>query len=115
MWPRIVEIMLALWLAISPFVFRLPGDALRTWANEYVCAVLIIAFSGMALWWPLRRAHLVTLAVGVWLVLSAWVQERPLPPPLQNHITVGLLLIMFGIIPGEASQPPVSWRQRASR
>ena len=115
MWPRVVEIMLAFWLLISPFVFRLPDDAAWTWANAYVCAVLVLSFSSMAMWWPLRRAHLVTAVVGVWLVLSAWVQERPLPPQQQGHILVGLLLFMFGIIPSEASRPPVDWREGSPR
>jgi hypothetical protein len=34
----------------------------------------------------------------------------PTPPALQNDLLVGVLLLMFAILPSEASLPPRSWR-----
>lgn len=114
MWARVVEIMFGVWLAISPFVFAHdPGNRLL-WASDFVCAVLVAMLAALSYWRPTRYAHLLTLAVGCWLVgygrLGA---STPLPPGMQNEIVVGLLLLMFAIVPNAASQPPMEWyRQR---
>ena len=39
---------------------------------------------------------------------------RPGPPAAQNEIMVGLMLLVLAIIPNEASEPPVPWRDRQS-
>lgn len=110
MWPRVVELMLGLWLLISPLVFRVPAGQTLVLASALVCAAVAVIASLASFWRPLRHARFATLAAGLWLVISAEVQARPLLPPEQNQIVVGLLLVMFAIIPGEASQPPLPWR-----
>lgn len=112
MWPRVVELMLGAWLAISPFIFRHPPGDLFLWVNDLGCAALVIAFSCLAFWEPARHARFATIAVALWLLLSAYVAAgHPAAPALQNELLVGLLLAMFAIIPNEASQPPRSWRE----
>jgi hypothetical protein len=111
MWPRNVEIMLALWLSLSPFVFRIPAGHTGVWAVDLGAAVLIMVFSLASYWRPLRRAYLGTLAVGLGLAIYGLVQSRPPPSWHQNHILVGLLLAMFAILPSPASAPPRSGRR----
>lgn len=111
MWQRVVEVMLALWLAISPFVFRVDDAAIATWVIDFGAAALVALFSLAAFWTPLRRANFGTMAVGLFLVGYGWLQGRPLPPPEQNHMMVGLLLFMFALIPSECMQPPPGWRE----
>jgi peptidoglycan/LPS O-acetylase OafA/YrhL len=114
MWPRNVEAMLALWLALSPFIFHIPGRHTGAWAVDLGAAVLIMVFSLASYWKPLRRAYVGTLAVGLGLAIYGLVQSRPPPSWHQNHILVGLLLVMFAIIPVPANAPPRSWRRSPS-
>ena len=39
-----------------------------------------------------------------------WGWDRPGPPPVQNALVVSTLLLLFAIVPNEASRPPRPWR-----
>ena len=114
MWPRVVELMLGLWLLASPFIFQ-HGDAGALWKNDLACGFLVITFSCMSFAKKLRRAHLATLGLGLWLAsFGYFYAPHPLPGAAQNAIVVGLLLVMIGVVPSEASTPPRGWRDNPS-
>ena len=111
MWARVIEVMLGCWLAVSPFVFRHPAEQTAFWLNDLICAAAAILLALVSIWPPLRYAHLANAGVALWLIGYAfWASVYPTPPALQNDIIVGLLLMMFAIVPNEASLPPQSWR-----
>jgi hypothetical protein len=111
MWARVVEVMLGCWLAVSPFVFRHAGEERALWTNDLLCASIVVALALLSFWRPSRHAHLLTCAVALWLIGFGYLMSpHPTPPALQNDILVGWLLLMFAIIPNEASLPPRSWR-----
>lgn len=112
MWARVVEFMLALWLSISPFIFCYPKDARFFWANDFIVATLIALFSLGSIYKPLRKIHLVNLAISFYLIfLSYLFRDSPMYGPLQNYMVLGILILMTAIIPAEASKPPVPWRK----
>ncbi|MFG0266180.1 MAG: hypothetical protein ACF8AM_13695 [Rhodopirellula sp. JB055] len=113
MWGRVVEIMTAVWLAASPFVFGIQSDTTVLWADQTI-ALAICVLSGLSYWHPTRRAHLLILVVAIGL--TAWGRFAELPPtPIhQNHIVVGLFLLMIALIPNDASRPPAAWCQPPS-
>ena len=112
MWARVVEIMLACWLAISPFVFRHDPDARGLWWNDLVCGFVILLCALLAYRAALGKIHLINGGIGLWLVGSAFLTGiTPPSPAIQNHVVVGLLLMMLAIIPSRAAMPPRSWRQ----
>lgn len=111
MWARNVEVMLALWLAISPFVFDIPAHRTGVWVADMLVALLIMVCSLSSYWRPLRHAYLGTLALALILATYGFVQPRPLPGWQQNHILVGLLLSMFAIVPCRAGAPPAPWQR----
>jgi hypothetical protein len=115
MWPRVVELMFGVWLILSPFIFQTAlGEAPS--AGSLVCGAIVVIASCLSYWPPTRHARAITGAVGVWLTGSAYLTATyPAEPAVQNHMLVGLLLIMFAIIPNEAAKPPVSWRPFVSR
>ena|ERR671922_2815943 len=112
MWPRVLEIMVACWLAASPFVFHHPADRLDLWITD-VGSALAVATLALATWLPrFRRAHLLALLVAGWLVGFGWIGSRAEPlVAYENQIVVGLLLLMVAIVPTEASKPPILWRR----
>ncbi|TWT99446.1 hypothetical protein Pla108_03850 [Botrimarina colliarenosi] len=110
MWGRVVEIMTAVWLSISPFVFGVQSDPVQLWGDLGV-ALAICVFSGLSYWGPTRHAHWLVLLLAAGLVVWGRFAVTPPPPPHQNHIVVGLFLLMMAVIPNEASQPPRAWRQ----
>ena len=103
--------MLGCWLAVSPFIFRHGAEDRVLWFNDLFSAMIVIVFALVSFWPPLRFAHLANLVVALWLIaFGFWVSSYPPPLALQNDIVVGLLLLMFAIIPNEATQPPRPWR-----
>lgn len=107
MWARVVEFMLACWLAVSPFVFG-HGERTFLWVNDFACAALIATFSLASFVRP--RLHLGNLAVALWLVVAVFVgADAPPSPARQNHMVFGLLLGMVAIVPSHASTPPTAW------
>jgi len=111
MWARDMELALAFWLAVSPFVLGHPDGQLSLWVNDFTCATLVGVLALLAYHRGLRRIHLLELVVAAWLVGFGWVSARDgATPASQNQVLVGLLLAMFAIVPSEASRPPRSWR-----
>lgn len=113
MWARVVEVMLACWLAVSPFIFRHGAEDVLPWVVDYAAAVIIGTASLLSFHPRFRRAHLVTWGIGFVLAgVAFFVAEAPLAAGYQNHLVVGLLLLMFGIVPSRASEPPPRWAER---
>jgi hypothetical protein len=112
MWARVIEVMLACWLAISPFIFRhSPGETFLK-LTDPLCAVAIAVFSLLSYRPSLEKLHLLNLVVAGWLIGAGFfAAASPPPPALQNEVVVGLLLLMFAILPSHASLPPRSWRE----
>jgi hypothetical protein len=116
MWPRCAEILLAAWLLASPFVFgHADRPALRWQDHGTALALLLLALLSFVP--ALRRAHLGSVLVALWLIGLGYAGSAGVPPApaSQNHIAVGLVLSLFAIIPSEATRPPVAWRRHLER
>ena len=111
MWARVVEFMLAMWLAISPFIFKYSGEETWAWVNDFTCSALISFFALICFYKPLRKMHLCNLIVSFWLIGLGFFHETvPMPGYLQNYVVIGLLLLMIDLVPSEANKPPFPWR-----
>jgi hypothetical protein len=116
MWSRVVEVMLGCWLLVSPFVFAHSGEHVAWWIVDFVAGCAVIACGLMSYAQSLRFAHLVTIATALGLIgfaaahaLALPADATAIPPALQNHVVLGLLLVMLAVIPNHASDPPPSW------
>lgn len=114
MWSRTAEVMLGFWLAASPFIFSHSADEPGLWWNDFGCAFVILALSLVSFWSRARRAHLLNILVGVWLVGFGYLGSGPAQPTpaSQNQLLVGLVLLMLAIIPSQATLPPPGWRRK---
>ena len=110
MWSRVVEVMLGVWLVISPFVFSHPESIRSWWINDQSTGSLVVLFGLCSYWRPTRFAHTLTIVVACWLIGFAYVHGLGGPAAAsQNHLIIGILLLMFAVIPNHASRPSRSW------
>lgn len=110
MWARDVEFMLACWLVASPFVFGHGADDTFLWAHDLAVAAVVASLALLSYWRPTRYAHLGIVLVALWLIgYGRFAQGSPPPPALQNHMVIGMLLLMFAIVPNRAGEPPEAW------
>jgi hypothetical protein len=110
MWPRVVEVMLGCWLIVSPFIFAHPAERTAWWVNDMASGLAIIVFALASHWRPLKRTHLLSAAVALWLISYAYFSPLYAAPAMQNTMVLGLLVGMMAIIPSEANRPPEGWR-----
>ena len=112
MWSRAIEVLLGIWLLASPFVFAFPAERPAWWLNDLAAGGFVILFGLLSFWNPVRKAHLLSLLVACWLIAFAYYHGLgDAPPASQNHLAVGLALLMFAVIPNHASDPPHSWSE----
>lgn len=112
MWARVVELMLGVWLLASPFIFGYGAEQTALWARALGFGTLVIVLSCLSYWEPTRQARIVTLAAGTLLAGIAYFSAvEPYSAALQNEFVVGVLLLMFAIVPNDASEPPRGWRE----
>jgi hypothetical protein len=110
MWPRVSEIVLGIWLVLSPFVFGTPSREWACWVADLSAGILTILLALASLLTPLRKAHLAIFVIAIALIGFGYISS-PITPALQNDLLTGLLLMMFAVVPGEASLPPRTWRE----
>lgn len=107
MWSRVVEVMLGCWLLMSPFIFSHSASRPMLWATDFGAGTAVIVCALLSFWRPTRYAHLLTLLTASGLVAAAYLSGfGTAPPAAQNQAVLGWLLLMFAVIPNEATQPP---------
>lgn len=112
MWARVVEIMLAFWLTLSPFIFHYPNDDSFLWMQDLVCAGCIVFFVILSFWPQISKIHICTLGVGIWLWSYGYETFPEMPQAWhQNSVTIGLLLSMLAIVPNHSEKLTDSWQE----
>lgn len=123
MWGRSIEVMLGLWLLISPFLFghfeKGAGLAPLT-VSDLAAGSAVLLLGVLSFWRRTARAHLGQFAVAAWLIAyGRFGFDFPPPPGAQNELLVGLVLVLIAVIPNRSEEPPPRWRafyeQRARR
>lgn len=110
MWPRIVEVMLGLWLVLSPLIFRLETRELALIANHLVYGAALVIAALLAL--RVRFLRVVTVAIGLWLIGYGYgAGGYPPAPGYLNLIVTGVLVGALGLIPTDCLEPTQSWRE----
>ncbi len=112
MWARVVEVMIAIWLALSPFIFHYLAEEKFLWMNDFICACFVALFALFSFWHRLRKIHLVTIALAFWLLgLGYGGFPEKASAAAQNSVVIGLLLLMLAIVPSYLEQPSFSWKK----
>ena len=112
MWPRTVEFMLAMFLAITPFVFKLDPDQTWMWVNQLVIATLVAAIALASFSRRFPSLHFFNLVTAGWLLIVGYFLTATPPPPIaQNNVVLGLLIAMHAPLPNHNHQPPREWHE----
>jgi hypothetical protein len=107
MWPRVSELLVAIWLLAAPSL--LPGEGGESWS--IALGVLALAFTLMAFTRRLRWTHMATLILGLFMMIWPMTRPMPLSPVMQSIEICGWLLAMFAVIPSRSNQPPERWKK----
>ena len=112
MWARSAEVMLGLWLMISPFVFATPPEETLLWVHDLGGGAVVMTIALLACWHRIDKIHYLNIAVAVYLGAIGYLvpAETPPPGPYQNLLVVALLLVVLAVIPTRIALPPRSWQ-----
>jgi hypothetical protein len=113
-WPRYCELLLGLWLIASGWIIEDPSRS-QYRAVTITSGVLILVLDILSVSLYQRYAHLLILPVSAALLAFGFLRTAAEAQGTQNAIVVALLLLMFAILPTEATQPPPSWRELRDR
>jgi hypothetical protein len=92
--PRIINVILGVWLFISAFVW--PHTASQM-TNTWVCGVLAVIFALVAMAVPWVR-YLNTL-LAIWLFISAWALPSVSPGTIWNNVLVAIAIFIVSLVP----------------
>jgi hypothetical protein len=121
-WQDRINILLGLWLFFSPWVLRRPAPLVNGVAinagpstpwNSYIVGAAIFVVAGAALLAFRLWEEWISLALGVWLVISPWVLGFAASDALMwNAVAIGgMLIIMSGLTLGQEQRQMLAAKQ----
>jgi hypothetical protein len=106
MWARFCEIILGTWLFSSHFIF-----STKMWIDLALPPFILIC-SLLSFYEKLNKMHLLQIIPAGWLIFLGYSYPTPwLPFYYQNYILIALSLLVFAIIPSNASEHPRAWKK----
>ena len=93
----IINILLGLWLTLSPSLLSFEKAAAN---NNYILGPLVITFAITAIWEVNRSVRFFNLLAGAWLVLSPFILGFESSIAILITITTGVLIMIFSLIKG---------------
>ena len=92
--PRIINVILGVWLFISAFVWPHTTSQMT---NTWICGVLCVIFALVAMAVPWVR-YLNTL-LAIWLFISAWALPSRTPGTIWNNVLVAISIFIVSLVP----------------
>ena len=71
-WQDVVNILMGLWIATSPWVLGFPGSHYAAMWNALVVGIAIIVLELVDIDWPAYWEEWLSIALGAWLIASPW-------------------------------------------
>ncbi len=92
--PRIINVILGVWLFISAFIW--PHTSAQM-TNTWILGVLCVVFALVAMAVPWVR-YLNTL-LAIWLFISAWALPTVSPGTIWNNVLVAIAIFIVSLVP----------------
>ena len=113
MWARSLELLVAAWLFASPWTVGGGHASTTVVVVDLAVAVAVVVCALLSMrGGSSRYAHLVAFGIAFGLTVYGWWHRAEPVPVHENHVMVGLVLLMTAVVPTEALRPPVPWQQR---
>jgi hypothetical protein len=90
-WQDWMNLVLGLWLFVSPWALDYAGQQSAAW-NAYIVGAGIVVFAAIAAYMPKAWEEMINTGLGVWLVLSPYMLG------FASHMMVALHTVVFGIL-----------------
>lgn len=100
MWAAIVNIILGVWLMISPSVLSFEKTAAD---NHYITGPLVISFAIIAVWEVNRAARYLTLLAGAWLLFSPFMLDYEDATAKWITVVAGVLIALCSLVKGKVA------------
>lgn len=94
---RFINIVIGLWLMISPALLNFGKVAAD---NGYITGPIVISFSTIAISECTRGVRLWNYPVGLWLLISPWILNYTEANAFWHHLGAGLVIIVVCSIKG---------------
>ena len=107
-WPRYCELALALWLVAASWILDYQNSTHQAMTVIPGGAILLLDILSIAS--PRRYSYLGVAGVALGLLAYGFLAMPVGLTGTENNVIVALLLLMFAILPTEATLPPASWR-----
>lgn len=101
MWATIINIILGLWLVISPSVLNM---APATADNNHIIGPLVITFSVVSLWKINRNVVKANIVLGIWLLIALFVLDFSETIVFLLNGICGVLIILLSSIKRRSTQ-----------
>ena len=96
-WQDWVNLILGLWLFVSPWVLAYAMQDAAAW-NAYIMGAAIVIFAAIAAYMPKAWEEMINTVLGVWLVLSPYVLGFAGQTMIAVHtVVVGVLVTVFAV------------------
>lgn len=97
MWAAIINILLGLWLMISPGLLQFEKAASN---NNYIVGPMVLTFAITALWGVNRSARFLNVATGIWLAVSPFIIGFQSSVAIWSTVLSGVLIAGFSFVRG---------------
>lgn len=99
MWKAIVNVLLGLWLMMSPSLFKMNE---LTSNNNYIIGPLVITFSVISFWDINRKVIRANILLGVWILAALFVLEYTKTIAFFSNGACGIFIILLSSIKRKA-------------
>ncbi len=98
-WAQIMNALLGIWLMASPARLGYRGTGR---INDLIVGPVAATFAIIALWEVTRIVGKANVALGVWLIIAAWVLGYESTIPVINEFVIGVAMVAFAMTRGKA-------------
>ncbi|HEY2863882.1 MAG TPA: SPW repeat protein [Casimicrobiaceae bacterium] len=113
-WQDWINLLLGVWLFISPWAIGYSGSSSIAAWNAWVLGVAIVVFAAIAVSMPQLWEEVINIVLGVWMVISAWVLGfSSVRSAETNAVIVGVLVIIFAVWAFALNRQTVDHQQKA--
>lgn len=96
-WQDWVNLILGLWLFVSPWALDYAVEQNAAW-NAYIMGAGIVIFAAIAAYMPKAWEEMINTILGVWLILSPYVLGFASHPVVAPHtVVMGVLVTGFAV------------------